>query len=83
MDLVRDCGTKYYTSFKLGGDTLDILLKLKPSGIIKQKNGKIDSIYSSDECYCTYKFLFRFNHVESLPKVLLVDGGKIRTGWSK
>jgi hypothetical protein len=83
MDLVRDCGAKYYASFKLGGDTLDIDLKLKPSGVIKQKNGKIDSIYSGDECYCTYKFLFMFNHMVNEPKVLLVDGDKIRTGWYK
>ncbi len=83
MSLVRDCGVKFYAKFKQNPDTVDILLKPLVSSIIKHKNGKIDSVYSIEECYCTYKFLIQLNHIDTLPKVVLVDGRMIRTGFRK
>jgi hypothetical protein len=77
---VQDCGTKYGGNFKLSGDTLDLIIKQLPR-IVKHKNGKTDTIYESQECYCLYKFSFKINHIVALPKTIMLNGSKFRGVW--
>ena len=77
---VRDCGTKYEGDFTLSGDTLDLIVKQLPI-FLKHKNGKMDTIYQSQECYCLYKCSFVINNIDSFPKTITVNGHKFRGEW--
>lgn len=77
---VQDCGTNYDGDFKFSSDTLNLIIKQAPI-IIKRKNGRIDTIYESQDCYCLYKFSFKINHLNTIPKVILLNGRKFRGEW--
>jgi transposase InsO family protein len=77
---VQDCGTKYDGDFKFAGDTLNLIIKQAPI-IIKRKNGRIDTIYESQDCYCLYKFSFKIKSIESIPKTIILNGRKFRGEW--
>ena len=77
---VQNCETNYEGNFRFIKDTLDLIIKQQPN-IIKHKNGKVDTIYLTQECYCLYKFSLKINHIDSLPKIIKLNGKRFRGEW--